>query len=683
MLENEVYDILKAAGFSTPLFQIAKSGQDIKTTTFSQGQEVVLKGLAPDLWHKSDLGLVQFQNFDTTQTAQTIDQMRSKLPSPYQWAHALVLEKISFQKSSSLPTEIFFALKHDDSCGWILLWGIGGVQSELWAHQIPPLNIPLQAFSEKDTFKKMKDHLISQIILGTVRGGKALTQEQEIYSLVQKIYRLLPLLDEKSIQLLEINPLVLNSQGEFIPLDGVGVVETKSALTSKAPCRSLQKLFRPQKIGIIGVSKRQNSPTNIILENAKRSQTEVLVINDYTELETNPVDLLIVGINPKNTFELCNNLLQLGKGADYLYLVTGGILDGSDHEGFGKQILHALKVHREAGKWTPTIIGPNGLGLISSPLGLNTMFIPQDKLEIKYQPKSPLALISQSGAYLITRFSSNLELHPKYAISIGSKMDLKISDLVDVFEQDPELTTLGLYVEGFDVDEALRTAQKMKQSKKNFVLYKGGRSSLGAQAAQSHTGAMMTEFGVIQSLFSLPNVSLCQSFTEWSVKLKWLAKYPQYTKNSSWGFITNAGYESVGSGDFAKHAHYQMTSDELKSVQTQIEKHNLQSLVTAANPLDLTPMASEEVWLDCIDAFFQTPIQTLLLGIVPLTQRLNTHDQEKIRDFGQKVFALGQKYNKQIGIIIDSGSNFDLYRETLKSLGLLTFSSIEEASLIF
>lgn len=687
LLENEIYDLLQAAGFLIPKFQIIRDDSadsiEAQTNLFQAGQEVVIKGLAPELWHKSDVGLVQFLSYDAKSVRTKIQNMKVGLPSQYKWAHALVLEKVSFKKNSALPSEIFFALKQDEACGWILLWGIGGVHSELWAKQIPPLSIPLEFFSEAEIFEKIQTHFITQVLLGQIRGGPALTTLEELQSLVKKIYKLIPLLNKKSIQLLEVNPLVVNGDGKLIPLDGVGSSEEKISAHSAPTELSLNKLFHPKSIGIIGVSKRANSPTNIIYENARSSNAEVFAVQDYKELQLNPVELLIVGINAKNTYELCENLLLQGGGAEYLYLVAGGILDGSDHEGYGKKILLSLKKYRQAGRWTPNLIGPNGLGLLSSPLKLNTMFIPEDKLRIKFNEKSSLALVSQSGAFLITRFSLFSELHPKYAISIGSKMDLKVSDFIDLFEQDATLNTVGLYLEGFDANEAILVAQKMKTSKKKFIIYKAGRSPQAAQAAQSHTGAMMTEYGLVQELFDLPNVSLCKSFSEWSVKLKWLKKYPNFIKNKAWGLITNAGYEAVGSADFVRLEQYKLTQAEFQNVQKNIEQHQLQSLVTAANPLDLTPMASEEAWLDCVESFFETSIQTLLLGIVPLTPRLNTTDKDKIFIFGQKISALSEKHGKPVGIIIDSGAHYDLYRETLKSSGLFIFSSIEEAALVF
>lgn len=684
VVENEIYDLLAQVEIKPPRYHTVKNEKDIELSPFAPGAELVIKGIALDLWHKSDLGLVQFKSFEKNNIIKICDEMQRSLvnQNQYKWQHTLLIEKVNFKKNSQLPTEVFVSLKKDISSGWILLWGIGGVQSEFWAGQIPPISINLQTTSIEKACEKISDHFTSQILLGKVRGSQPLIDEKVLFDFIKNIFKLPALLDQKGLELLEINPFVINQEGQFTPLDGVGVKFLSSEKTEFGQTQNtLQKLFMPKKIGIVGVSSRAESPTNIILENALKSDCEVSVIKDSAELLEKPVDLLVVGINSQNTFKLINQLLDQNGGAEYLYLVTGGISDGSDHEHLGEKILKLLSERRRQNKWTPKIIGPNGLGLISAPVKLNTLFIPNDKLAVDYasESKSNLAIISQSGAFMITRLSQMPTLQPKYAISIGGKMDLKISDLIEMFEQDPQVSTIGLYVEGFDQNEALQTAQKIKKSSKKFVIYKGGRSALGAQAALSHTGAMMTDYGLLQTTFDLPNVWLTDTFSEWNAKLLWLKKYPQFEKNSSWGFITNAGYESVGSGDFAKDAHLALNSEQLSALKAIIEKHHLQSLVSASNPLDLTPMASEQVWLDCAELFLQTSMQNLLLGIVPLTQRLNTSDNEKYNSFIKALAALAEKYQKNIGVILDVGEHYYNYRSAFVSHDIPVFNSIEQA----
>lgn len=687
VLENEIYDLLKKVGIKTPRYAIIKSMVDIQNAPFESTDEIVFKGIATNLWHKSDIGLVQFSRFDHSLIASHLQSMPNKIEGDQVWQHGLIVEKVNFKKCGSLPNEIFVSLKRDPSCGWMLLWGFGGVQSEFWANQIPPCILNLTYASPEELLKKIEQHPFTEILLGRVRGSTAILTKEKLSEFCLCVLNLPNILDSLQLDLLEINPLVINQNGDLTPLDGVGLRSVQSP-TPRQLHRNLSfdKLFQPKTVGIVGLSSRVGSPTNIIYENIQKSNCEIVVVKDPKELISSPVDLLIVGINARNTYELIHQLLSQGGGAEYLYLVTGGIADGSDHLRLGESLIQELSERRRNNLWTPTLIGPNGLGIVSMPVRLNSLFIPEDKLPIAWPLDSTTlstAIISQSGAYLITRLSRETELRPCYAISIGSKMDLKIPDLLRLFEQKANIKTIGLYVEGLDTNEAIESAQIMRASQKTFIIYKGGRSALGAKAAQSHTGAMMTDHGLMEATFDLDNVTITNSFAAWKAQLLWKQRYPSFTKKSKWGFITNAGYESVGSGDFALTAPEPLDPTLKQNLTNLLNNYSLQDLVSPANPLDLTPMANEDVWLACAEAFLGSEIQTLFLGIVPLTPRLETRDGVKTKTFAESISKLAQRFEKQIGIILDCGTLYDSYRSSFTNAGLPVFASIEEAMTIF
>ena len=80
------------------------------------------------------------------------------------------------------------------------------------------------------------------------------------------------------------------------------------------------------------------------------------------------------------TLEVVEQLCRQGGGATVVYVVAGGLGDGADAEGLGKRLVACLEDHRRAGKWTPALVGPNGLGLYSPDQDLNTLFIPDEKI---------------------------------------------------------------------------------------------------------------------------------------------------------------------------------------------------------------------------------------------------------------------------------------------------------------
>jgi acyl-CoA synthetase (NDP forming) len=62
-------------------------------------------------------------------------------------------------------------------------------------------------------------------------------------------------------------------------------------------------------------------------------------------------------------------------------------------------------------------------------------------------------MLSQSGAFMITRLSQNPWLDPRYMLAMGNQTDLTHGDMLSWFAALPGIDTLGIYIEGFkDLD---------------------------------------------------------------------------------------------------------------------------------------------------------------------------------------------------------------------------------------
>jgi hypothetical protein len=54
--EHEVYDFLSVVGIKTPRHFLVDHESEVAKAPFAAGDAVVIKGIARDLWHKSDAG---------------------------------------------------------------------------------------------------------------------------------------------------------------------------------------------------------------------------------------------------------------------------------------------------------------------------------------------------------------------------------------------------------------------------------------------------------------------------------------------------------------------------------------------------------------------------------------------------------------------------------------------------
>ena len=76
----------------------------------------------------------------------------------------------------------------------------------------------------------------------------------------------------------------------------------------------------------------------------------------------------------------------------------------------------------------------------------------------------PLAYLSESGAFLISRISRRPWLEPLYAISLGSQADLRLSDYLRFLRDETEVKVVAVYVESFMAGDGYLAARRSGRS---------------------------------------------------------------------------------------------------------------------------------------------------------------------------------------------------------------------------
>ncbi len=692
--EGRAYGLLAAAGLRVPRHGFLDSG----ALPFTPGEPIVLKGIADQLWHKSDKGAVHFGPFDLEALQAEAEAMRRRVPE-HPWVGGLVCEKVAFKRLAGLPTEALVSLKRDPEAGWLVVCGIGGLQADAWAAMAPPMIWPITLTKPEEALADLRTHWLGRTWLGRQRGTEALTDEAKLLAFLQGLWRAVAGLEREGVTLLELNPVVLDGEGLPTALDGVGTVEADNGTLLAAPDPAwYQALLNPSSLVIAGVSSREGTVGRIILDNVRKSRlpaaalrlikpgtTEFLglpCLASVAELAAAPADQLILSLPAPQTLEAVEQLCRQGGGATVVYLVAGGLGDGADTEGLGKRLLACLDDHRRARKWTPAIVGPNGLGLFSPDQALNTLFIPEVKLPLTAKP-GHLALVSQSGAFLITRLSRRTELGLRAAIAIGNQMDLRCSDFLQGFAGDPAVQVVGAYLEGFapgDLKATAAAAKTLRTAGRRVLLYKGGRSQEGMAAASSHTGALAGDHALQVSVLRRAGVMLAERMEAFDAALSWLGVYPQ-GRPTSVAIMTNAGFESVASADLLDGPCHgaKLTEAETSALTATIEAEGLTGLVSPRLPLDLTPMADEAAYLAAARLLLATEAEAVVVGLVPLTKRLDTTDPAVYDRFAAALAALAKTSGKWVGVAVEGGPLFDAYRQALRTAGLPVFLTMEEA----
>ena len=109
-----------------------------------------------------------------------------------------------------------------------------------------------------------------------------------------------------------------------------------------------------------------------------------------------------------------------------------------------------------------------------------------------YDVKGHAALSSQSGGIgmAIIGFSRSAKMGVSAIVGLGNKSDIDEDDLLTFFEQDDNTHIIAQHCEDLKDGRAFAEVAKRVSKKKPVVVLKAGRTSMGARAASSHTGAL-------------------------------------------------------------------------------------------------------------------------------------------------------------------------------------------------
>jgi len=168
---------------------------------------------------------------------------------------------------------------------------------------------------------------------------------------------------------------------------------------------------------------------------------------------------------------------------------------------------------REAGV---RVVGPNCLGVINplADVRLNASFSAR-------MPKAGnISFISQSGALCtaVLDFAADRDFGFSKFISIGNKADIDELDLLRYFHQDKDTEVIMLYLEelrrGPEFIEAVKEITSGDFRPTPVVVIKSGRTTAGARAAASHTGALAGTEGVYDAIFQQSGIIRVDSIDE-------------------------------------------------------------------------------------------------------------------------------------------------------------------------
>jgi len=473
------------------------------------------------------------------------------------------------------------------------------------------------------------------------------------------------------------------------------------------PIHKIDKLLHPQSIGIIGVSASNMNFGRIILRNLMGSgyakERMVIIRAGETAIDgvrcveslksmESKLDLLIVAVAADAVYALVDEIIETD-AVEAVMLIPGSL--GETRK--SKEPAEALAARinaahgREGGG--PIFLGANCLGVVSHPGSYDSWFIPLERLpKPQKKPERNSVLLSQSGAFMITRLSQNPWLDPRYMIAMGNQTDLTHGDLLRYFADRPEIETIGLYVEGFKDLDGLAFARAVRRAVvngKQVVVYKSGRTTSGAAGVMGHTASIAGDPVVFESVLRQAGAIVAEDFNTFDdlIYIAGALHHKQIGGNRL-GAISGAGFEAVGMADSIDSETFSMEIGQLGTatiarVEEILASKRLDALVEVRNPIDINPGADDEAHLLITEAFASDPgIDAVVVGLDPTAPAIRALEASKLRpgfdisDPKSSVHLMPElvdRVDKPIIGIIDGGQLYDAMAAGLMDRGVCIF----------
>ena len=374
--------------------------------------------------------------------------------------------------------------------------------------------------------------------------------------------------------------------------------------TARMSIKNLEAFFNPRRIAVVGASEDPKSTGYFVLRNmigrgfkgvvypVNRSSESVQGVEAYRTISAVPhgIDLAILATPCE---ELPEALEECGRKG-----VKGVSILCPDFEARVRDSQALLsQIAKLSVKYAFRVLGPDTLGFIRPSKSLNASLFP------KMPKKGTIAFISQSSTLATALLDRAVEKNVgfSYILSLGAKVDLGFSDLIDYLGVDPETRAIILYLGYIARGRKFMTAVRSFAKSKPIVVVKSGKFDISAQVSLTHSGFLTGEDRVYDAVFKRAGAVRVDEILDLFYIAETLAK-ERRPKGKRLAIVTNASAPSIIAADAMLRLEGELATLEDATVRTLREK--LPYLKQVQNPLNLLTNASP--------ADYQTAVRSCL-----------------------------------------------------------------------
>jgi acetyltransferase len=413
---------------------------------------------------------------------------------------------------------------------------------------------------------------------------------------------------------------------------------------------NLRTLFWPRSLAVIGASNREGTVGRELFANVLMNgftgvvfpvhltANSILGVKAYPSVlhipdEVDMAVIIVPAVAVPATIEECGQ-----KGVKAAIVISAGFKE------LGEQgRLLERKVKEKADKYSIALIGPNCFGMINTDLRV--------RLNSTFGRLTPvhgnIAFISQSGALGIAalEFCRAQEIGLSKFVSIGNKADINENDLLTYLKDDDETEVILLYLEDLanprEFIDLARSITGDSPRTKPILAIKSGRTTEGARAASSHTGALAGSDAAYDAFFEQCGILRVESLNELFECAIAFARQP-VPKGNRVAILTNAGGAGIMATDAAVRSGLELA--ELTDATRKDLKSELPVTASIANPVDVLGDADEKRYASALAKILRDPNVDGAIAIWTPTLMAETRDvaqaiAEVVPDSGKPVMG--------------------------------------------
>ena len=518
-------------GFLEPRNELAQSEDAAAALASEMGFPVALKLVSPDVLHKTDIGGVEL-GLDSEKAVRSayrriLDSARARAPGAR-------LDGVRVEEMVTGGFEIIIGLKGDAQFGPVIMFGLGGIFTEL----LDDVSFRVLPITPEDARQMVAETKAARILQGF--RGQAPVSPDLLVDLLLRAARLGLDLGDR-LESVDLNPVAVWGAHHRV-LDAKVVVSEHGAVyaaldaavdAARHPDTAhLETFFKARSVAVVGASATPGKIGYAVLESlashdyrgevfpVNPGRRSILGLETYPTLSDirRPVDLVVCTVDLSLVPELLREC-----AAQHVHNLV--VVSGGGKELGGDRAALEAEIRQTARDLDVRVIGPNCIGVFDGKSRLDTFFQPHERMT--RPPAGPVAMTTQSGTVGIAFLEDMVSSGVSKFVSYGNRVDVDECDLLSYLTEDPDTRVIAMYVEGFENGRGFLEAARAATARKPVVILKAGRTASAAQAALTHTGFFAGSYKVAEGAFRQAGLIAVDTYEELVAVTKALALQPR------------------------------------------------------------------------------------------------------------------------------------------------------------